>query len=530
MELLDKLLADAAWQLSSASGGGKAEESLDVVSLAAALRRQAAELAEQIALQGGSEADSFDSFSAALQVLTAETKRLETRLSGGRSGGGRSAAAAAAPSRPLPAGLPPGPPPASRSRSAGAALRTSAGGAAAAASLAPGCSPPQARWTAAGSSKEQPAAAYGARRRRSDEELLDIIRKSSDAADAAALVTTGDCVTKAFHVPRCRHHLVVGKGGQRISQLQEAHRVTIRVPRAEDTAADAAGAHAVAVSGRPDDVESCRLSLEALLVLPVGVEPLHALTLRVPKARHGTIIGPGGKVLQSLMSECRVVISVPKSDDVCGDVTVQGRYEDCDEVRRRIEALVRDTVQVVESAGGAAPRIPWPPSYDLQTRRPIRKCLFFPEDEGRGSGTSEDGLGALETFLKFLDSPRQTCDVCVFTITDDRISRRLLDAHQLRGVKVRVITDREQSTSLGSDVREFSEKGIEVRMNTTPYHMHHKFCLLDGKVLVNGSFNWTQGACENNSENVMITNDEAFVGEFRLHFESLWRECATLVK
>eukprot|EP00929_Paragymnodinium_shiwhaense_P049506 TRINITY_DN2496_c0_g1_i2.p1 TRINITY_DN2496_c0_g1~~TRINITY_DN2496_c0_g1_i2.p1 ORF type:complete len:975 (-),score=159.19 TRINITY_DN2496_c0_g1_i2:364-3288(-) len=57
------------------------EESADVLRLAEALRKQAAELAEKIAVQGGSEADSFDSFSAALHLLSAETKRLESRLS-----------------------------------------------------------------------------------------------------------------------------------------------------------------------------------------------------------------------------------------------------------------------------------------------------------------------------------------------------------------------------------------------------------------------------------------------------------------
>ena len=32
----------------------------------------------------------------------------------------------------------------------------------------------------------------------------------------------------------------------------------------------------------------------------------------------------------------------------------------------------------------------------------------------------------------------------------------------------------------------------QVRADHTPHHMHHKFCILDGSVLMNGSFNWTQ--------------------------------------
>merc|ERR1711924_532891 len=134
------------------------------------------------------------------------------------------------------------------------------------------------------------------------------------------------------------------------------------------------------------------------------------------------------------------------------------------------------------------------------------------------------GLTSLATLLKFLDSTRVSCDVCVFTITDNRIARRLLDAHRYRAVRIRIITDKAQSEALGSDIGEFQAAGIEVRMNTTICHMHHKFCILDGRVLMNGSFNWTQGACENNCENIMITNDKGFVMPFCSQFERLWQE------
>merc|ERR1712138_169257 len=93
-------------------------------------------------------------------------------------------------------------------------------------------------------------------------------------------------------------------------------------------------------------------------------------------------------------------------------------------------------------------------------------------------------------------------------------------------VRVRIITDKAQSEAIGSDIAELQAAGIEVRMNTSQHHMHHKFCILDECVLMNGSFNWTQGACENNYENVMITNETAFVAPFRDQFEQLWQECA----
>ncbi len=88
---------------------------------------------------------------------------------------------------------------------------------------------------------------------------------------------------------------------------------------------------------------------------------------------------------------------------------------------------------------------------------------------------------------------RRTADVCVFTITDDRITRTILDAHR-RGLTIRILTDNDKAFDLGSDVPRLREAGIAVKVDETPFHMHHKFAIFDGVRLLNGSYNWTRSA------------------------------------
>ena len=52
--------------------------------------------------------------------------------------------------------------------------------------------------------------------------------------------------------------------------------------------------------------------------------------------------------------------------------------------------------------------------------------------------------------------------------------------------------------------------------------MHHKFALVDGSQLVNGSFNWTRHAIAGNSENVVITRCQRLVAAFSAEFDRLW--------
>jgi phosphatidylserine/phosphatidylglycerophosphate/cardiolipin synthase-like enzyme len=133
------------------------------------------------------------------------------------------------------------------------------------------------------------------------------------------------------------------------------------------------------------------------------------------------------------------------------------------------------------------------------------------------------GPDCLEGILSCLRSARRTIDVCVFTITDDRIAEALLDAHDRR-VSVRVITDNDKASDRGSDVWKLERRGVPVRVDRTEFHMHHKFAVFDGSLALTGSYNWTRGAARDNEENLVISDAPRFVEAFQGEFERLWRQ------
>ena len=116
---------------------------------------------------------------------------------------------------------------------------------------------------------------------------------------------------------------------------------------------------------------------------------------------------------------------------------------------------------------------------------------------------------------------KRSIDVCVYTISDDRLCDALLDAHR-RGVAVRILSDDHKIHDAGSDVLRLRDRGLDVRLDDTAFHMHHKFALFDGQRLASGSFNWTRSASEGNEENLVVTDDVRLVRAFAAHFEQLW--------
>lgn len=127
---------------------------------------------------------------------------------------------------------------------------------------------------------------------------------------------------------------------------------------------------------------------------------------------------------------------------------------------------------------------------------------------------------------KLLDlclAARQSLAISVFTISDNRLSEAIIAAHK-RGILVRVLTDNDKTFDEGSDIAGLIDAGVAVRMDNTPYHMHHKFALVDGHTLINGSFNWTRSASDFNQENILVTNEALLVAAYSKEFENLWQQ------
>jgi len=125
--------------------------------------------------------------------------------------------------------------------------------------------------------------------------------------------------------------------------------------------------------------------------------------------------------------------------------------------------------------------------------------------------------------LDLLVTARETLDISVFTISDDRLSDAIVIAHK-RGIHVRLITDNDKAHDQGSDIFKLIDRGINVRMDNTESHMHHKFAIVDKTILVNGSFNWTRSATDYNQENILVTNEPKLVAAYSGEFDNLWNE------
>lgn len=133
------------------------------------------------------------------------------------------------------------------------------------------------------------------------------------------------------------------------------------------------------------------------------------------------------------------------------------------------------------------------------------------------------GTDILESVADLINQAKGSVDLCIFTITDSRLADCIVDAHE-RGIAVRLITDDRKLFDRGSEGYSLRNDGIPVKIDHSPYHMHHKFGIIDGRIVFTGSFNWTYSASKHNQENLLITSKTVIIEQYSAEFERLWTE------
>ncbi|HEY9645538.1 MAG TPA: phospholipase D-like domain-containing protein, partial [Chroococcidiopsis sp.] len=143
----------------------------------------------------------------------------------------------------------------------------------------------------------------------------------------------------------------------------------------------------------------------------------------------------------------------------------------------------------------------------------------------------------------FLSRAAQTVDMALFVFSDQMLSNVLESRHQ-QGVQVRGLIDR------GFMYRDYSEGldmlGTALTGDRCQYEdgnkpwsqaiatvgvpqlaegdiLHHKFAVVDHRIVITGSQNWTAAANQSNDENLLVIDNPTVAAHFEREFERLYQ-------
>ena len=131
--------------------------------------------------------------------------------------------------------------------------------------------------------------------------------------------------------------------------------------------------------------------------------------------------------------------------------------------------------------------------------------------------------------INLISKTKTSLDLAMFTINNVHISEEIKNLYN-RGINLRILTDSECIKMPSSNVYTLASLGIKVKIDdSSRYHMHHKFCVIDKSVVVTGSFNWTDQAVNHNQENLLFIENKELAFKYSNEFEKLWNDFEIVV-
>ncbi len=113
---------------------------------------------------------------------------------------------------------------------------------------------------------------------------------------------------------------------------------------------------------------------------------------------------------------------------------------------------------------------------------------------------------------------RESIYFMAFSFTHDGIGSAIIDKAKA-GLRVAGVFETTGSDTPFSEYGRMKNAGLAVYQDGSPYSLHHKVIILDERVVIFGSFNFSESADSANDENLLIVHDAGLAATFKVEFD-----------
>jgi phosphatidylserine/phosphatidylglycerophosphate/cardiolipin synthase-like enzyme len=132
--------------------------------------------------------------------------------------------------------------------------------------------------------------------------------------------------------------------------------------------------------------------------------------------------------------------------------------------------------------------------------------------------------GVLKQLVRVLSNAEESIYFLSYSFTSNDLGS-IVREKDAAGLKVQGVMEEEQvNSNQGTEYDPFQQAELDVRLDGIDGQMHHKVFIVDEKIVVLGSYNFSQSAEERNDENILIVYNEALAREFIKEFERVWAQ------
>lgn len=151
--------------------------------------------------------------------------------------------------------------------------------------------------------------------------------------------------------------------------------------------------------------------------------------------------------------------------------------------------------------------------YPIVTIKNTQVEVFFSPDDHTGTRLKE-----------LLQDAQESIYFLAYSFTSDTLAKVMME-RATAGVEVGgVFEESQKESNIGGEYGRLRKAGLDVHLDGNPRNMHHKVIIIDGKIVVTGSYNFTSSADRNNDENTLIIHNAGIAALYKAEYDRIYQE------
>jgi phosphatidylserine/phosphatidylglycerophosphate/cardiolipin synthase-like enzyme len=135
----------------------------------------------------------------------------------------------------------------------------------------------------------------------------------------------------------------------------------------------------------------------------------------------------------------------------------------------------------------------------------------------------ENGVQIEERLVELIGEARNSVRFMAFSFTLDDLGGAMISAFD-DGVTVEGVFETTGSKTDDSEMTKMLCAGMSVKQDGNPDVLHHKVIIIDSEIVAFGSFNFSNSARDNNSENILIVHSPELAEQYETEFERIYND------
>jgi phosphatidylserine/phosphatidylglycerophosphate/cardiolipin synthase-like enzyme len=131
--------------------------------------------------------------------------------------------------------------------------------------------------------------------------------------------------------------------------------------------------------------------------------------------------------------------------------------------------------------------------------------------------------GTAQELIRLIQGAQESIYFLAYSFTSDDIASAILTRAQA-GVEVAGVFDESQyQSNAGTEFERMLENGLDVRLDGNPRSMHHKVIIIDDRIVITGSYNFSNSAETRNDENTLVIHNADIAALYSAEFNEVFQ-------